>query len=125
MTSLVLRRALAGAAPLFTALAIIWYGPENPAAEFGYGRASARIFNGGDAVLATSYLLLGLTSGAIALYLYLPLIAAPTLKRPLPPSRMALLRVWKAVRFLPLCLRMPQHTARPPVFGQSLAIGAS
>ena len=51
---------LLGASPLFFYLAAVWHGPENPAAQFGSGNPSARMFNGGDAILGTSYLLLGL-----------------------------------------------------------------
>ena len=51
MVTLLIATCLAMVTPLLLVLAVIWYGPENPAATFGTGRGAARIFNGGDAVL--------------------------------------------------------------------------
>ena len=97
VVTILLAAVLLLATPLFAALAHIWFGPENPG-EFGSGRASARIFNGGDAVYAISYTLLAIASAIGGLALGAPVVAARCCRRSLPPSRLSLLRLWSVVR---------------------------
>ena len=97
MVRLVIATSLFAAAPLFAYLASVWYGPENPPDDFGATLQSARIFNGGDPLLANSYTMLAISSWIASLYLYWPLVHRACGEL-FPPPRLLLLQLWRTVR---------------------------
>ena len=128
LINVVLALAFLLISPVLLYLSVIWYGPENTA-EFGVGRGAARIFNGGDAIYGTSYLILGVASLASAAYLLWPVAQTRCALRKTPP-RVILLRLWSVLRVLLLTISLvlllqdAQVAARNPRYFNSSTFAA-